>query len=86
MTCQHTPCPEGYLRWHSWADRMAKTHRQVKCKMCGLWAIWIPRNAPDPNDDSADFVQVGKRTYVHKNILRDNPKLQRLADRIEEQR
>lgn len=36
----HTPCPEGYLQWHAWADKMSKTHKQVRCPGCGLWAIW----------------------------------------------
>lgn len=36
----HTPDPQGYLQWHFWAERMAKTHRQRQCKGCGLWAVW----------------------------------------------
>lgn len=40
MTCKHTPSPEGYVEWHSWAERKAKTHKQVKCKSCGLYEIW----------------------------------------------
>lgn len=39
----HTPCPEGYLAWHAWADRMAKTHRPEKCPGCGLYEIWTPK-------------------------------------------
>lgn len=39
---QHTPMPEGYLAWHSWAARMSKTHTQKKCPSCGLYAIWEP--------------------------------------------
>ena len=42
--CQHTPCPSGYLQWHAWAARMLRTHKQVRCPHCGLWAIWLPRN------------------------------------------
>jgi hypothetical protein len=41
VKCEHTPCPEGYLEWHSWAKRMAKTHRQVRCPGCGLWKVWV---------------------------------------------
>ena len=37
----HTPCPEGYMQWHSWADRMSKNHHQVQCPSCGLFAIWV---------------------------------------------
>ncbi len=40
---KHTPCPEGYIAWHIWAARMGKTHRQIKCPMCGLYSIWIPK-------------------------------------------
>ena len=36
----HTPCPDGYLQWHAWAERMARPHIQRQCKGCGLWAIW----------------------------------------------
>lgn len=39
----HTPAPAGYIQWHAWAERMAKTHAQMECKGCGRWAIWIPR-------------------------------------------
>ena len=37
---RHTRCPSAYLEWHEWAERKAKTHRQVKCPGCGLYAIW----------------------------------------------
>lgn len=44
FTCaDHTPQPEGYLQWHSWADRMSRTHRQLRCSQCGLFKIWVPR-------------------------------------------
>lgn len=39
----HTPAPEGYLAWHSWAEEMSKTHSQVQCPACGKWAIWVKR-------------------------------------------
>jgi Fe-S-cluster-containing hydrogenase component 2 len=49
VLCQHfedhTPCPEGYIQWHAWADKMAKTHKQRKCAGCGLYTIWEPRQA-----------------------------------------
>lgn len=40
----HTESPEGYLQWHAWAERMAKTHTQRQCRGCGLWAIWEPKS------------------------------------------
>jgi hypothetical protein len=39
----HTLSPQGYVAWHNWAEQKAKTHRQVKCKGCDRYAIWIPR-------------------------------------------
>lgn len=39
----HTPCPDGYIQWHTWAEDMAKTHQQRKCASCGLYEIWEPR-------------------------------------------
>jgi hypothetical protein len=41
--CRHTKQPEGYLQWHAWAEKKLKTHRQIKCPNCGLYAIWIKR-------------------------------------------
>ena len=40
---EHTPSPLGYLEWHAWAERMAKTHYQVRCTGCGLWTNWLPK-------------------------------------------
>jgi hypothetical protein len=40
---RHTPCPDGYVGWHHWAERMSKTHIQIRCPGCDLWAIWLPK-------------------------------------------
>lgn len=40
---QHTPQPDGYLAWHEWADKKSKTHYQIKCPGCDLYAIWVPK-------------------------------------------
>ena len=40
---KHTPCPGGYLNWHAWAEKKAKTHDQLQCPTCGFWAIWKPK-------------------------------------------
>lgn len=40
---KHTPCPETYDAWHEWADKKMRTHRQVRCPGCRLWAIWVPK-------------------------------------------
>lgn len=48
MTCRHTKAPIGYVAWHEWAEKKARTHRQERCPNCGLWAIWkrIPEEKP----------------------------------------
>lgn len=42
----HTPCPVGYTQWHEWADKMSKTHEQVRCPSCGLFTIWKRKEKP----------------------------------------
>lgn len=42
---EHTPCPDGYVQWWSWCERMNRTHEQRECEGCGKWAIWFPRPA-----------------------------------------
>ncbi len=37
----HTKCPKGYLPWHEWAREKGKTHKQIKCKGCGRYSIWV---------------------------------------------
>ena len=39
----HTPCPSGYVEWHDWAEKKMETHKAIKCRGCGLYAIWTPR-------------------------------------------
>jgi hypothetical protein len=41
--CKHTPCPEEYVHKANWMERKSKTHTQVKCPVCGLFAVWIPK-------------------------------------------
>lgn len=42
---KHTRAPTGYLAWHEWAERKAKTHTQHQCPTCGLWAVWKRKRA-----------------------------------------
>lgn len=44
-TANHTPHPVGYLAHGEWAERMMRTHEQVRCAVCGLWEIWVPKVA-----------------------------------------
>lgn len=39
----HTRAPVGYLAWHEWAERKAKTHDQERCPGCGLFKVWRSR-------------------------------------------
>lgn len=50
---KHSPQPEGYLQWHAWADKMKRTHRQIRCPTCGLYAIVVPRDAIRKHDEGA---------------------------------
>lgn len=43
---KHTRCPSGYLAWHEWSARKYRTHYQVQCPTCGLWAIYRKREKP----------------------------------------
>lgn len=58
VTCpdreKHTPCPSGYLEWHAWAEKKAKTHEQETCPTCGLYSIW-KRKAAVPYDPELRF-------------------------------
>jgi hypothetical protein len=46
---KHTPCPKGYIEWHEWAEKMGKTHNQIKCHSCGFLVVWVEKN-PLNND------------------------------------
>lgn len=39
----HTVHPIGYVAHAEWAEEMMKTHKQIKCPDCGLYAIWIKK-------------------------------------------
>jgi len=41
--CVHTPMPPGYMDRYEWAQMAMKTHAQVRCPHCGLWAVWLPK-------------------------------------------
>jgi hypothetical protein len=36
----HTECPERYMEWYKWAEKMSKTHDQNPCNYCGLLVMW----------------------------------------------
>lgn len=47
--CVHRPDePTDYLAWHDWADKMAKTHVQIRCQGCGLYKTWVPKKKRAP--------------------------------------
>ncbi len=37
---KHTTAPDGYLAWHEWAEKKSRRHYQVRCSICGFYAIW----------------------------------------------
>ena len=41
--CEHTKRPEGFVAFQEWAEKKAKTHDQIRCPVCGLWAVWVPK-------------------------------------------
>lgn len=41
--CRHTKAPTGYVEWHEWAEKKAKTHDQIRCPGCGLFKVWVKR-------------------------------------------
>lgn len=44
----HTPHPARQFAHAAWAEQMLRTHHQVRCPGCKLWAIWEPNpDAPD---------------------------------------
>jgi hypothetical protein len=50
----HTPCPvheSEYLGWHAWARKMSKTHKQIRCSGCKLYAIWEPKKPAMTNGE-----------------------------------
>src|SRR4051812_19375439 len=81
----HTPCPTGYMAWHEWAAEKSKTHKQVRCPECDLFAIWVPKRraaardalAVDPPGGQGDpFNQTTKERHGdqsddgHQEVLR----------------
>lgn len=41
--CIHPGWPDGYIARSEWAEKKLKTHDQVKCEECGLFAIWVKK-------------------------------------------
>lgn len=59
-TCrQHTPCPDGYIAWHEWAERKSRRHYQVRCDECGLFAIWRRRAGGTVDEAGAAALSAG---------------------------
>lgn len=47
----HAPAPPGYVAWHEWVERKARTHEQHRCPGCGLWKIWRPKKTRKRESD-----------------------------------
>lgn len=48
--CEHTPHPKGYMEHYAWAQEMLKTHVQLQCPCCGLYAVWRKKKADNQQD------------------------------------
>lgn len=67
----HTPNqPKGYLAWHEWAARMARTQHQVVCSGCGRYEIWVPGRV-EPDDSGIPPIEL--------RLTRDSSGRQRLT-------
>ena len=42
---EHTEGPGSYQGWHVWAMQKGKTHKQKRCRGCGLFAVWVSKMA-----------------------------------------
>lgn len=43
--------PSGYLDWHAWAEKMARTHTQTRCQACGLWDKWVKKKRSEESNE-----------------------------------
>ncbi len=78
----HTPIPgggpltTGYGAFMDFANKMSKTHAQVRCPSCGLWKIWLPKaeakiiNAQD-RKDAREVLEWTRKNYGKRR--RKNP-------------
>lgn len=41
----HTKMPEGYVAFAETADKLIKTHRQIRCPGCGFLTLWVLKDA-----------------------------------------
>lgn len=90
---QHTKSPAGYLQWHSWAERMERTHIQRQCRGCGLWSIWEPKEtsgekeAPGPLAaalEPGEILTAGSgRQYVIGDLVGASPRADTPCDALE---
>lgn len=56
----HTACPRGYSSWFTWAARMGRTHRQIRCSGCQLLAIWVPIVRRGPRKEKTPSKRLGR--------------------------
>lgn len=92
----HTPSPDGYVAWHEWAARMLKTHRQTKCRGCGLYKVWVKKtsrssggkSSPNRSGDGAPSVKGGslpaEKTELNGSVKRADAALARRSPLLED--
>ena len=80
--CVHTPCPDGYVARAEWAMKALRTHEQVPCRKCGLFAVWLPKrearavNKRDLEEGKriADSMELAHAQRVIRAAQRDSKK------------
>lgn len=51
---QHYPgAPDGYVERAEWKERLAQTHKCLRCSGCMLWVIWIPKTEKELAQDAS---------------------------------
>lgn len=77
--CCHTPMPEGYNERIEWVNKVSRTHAQVLCPRCGLWAIWLPKlQAKHRNKKHRDEMKAFLKGEKQREIARLKAKIKEL--------
>ena len=47
----HTDCPDDFVEWAEWAEKLNETHVQTWCWGCGMWLIWEEKTEGEDHDE-----------------------------------
>lgn len=67
--------PEGYLAWHEWAEKKAKTHKSTRCPGCGLYKVWVPKRARGAGTTQRSTPAHSDRDHSHATAPSSNADL-----------